>query len=189
MIACLRSLCLSAVLLGSLFVAGAAPRGLPAQEGILNFGQVSERLYRGAQPDTNAIYSLKRLGIKTIINLRTSTSTANTEAAAARAAGLVYTNFPLSGIHGPKAEQVRQVLAAIESLPGPVFIHCAHGCDRTGTIVACYRIQHDNWSAETALQEADRYGLSRFERGMRSYIAEFGRTKTVKIEKVAEAKP
>src|SRR5579872_693185 len=45
-------------------------RGLPEQEGILNFGKVNERLYRGAQPDTEGMKSLKRLGVKLIVNLR-----------------------------------------------------------------------------------------------------------------------
>jgi protein tyrosine/serine phosphatase len=169
-------------------LANAGPRGLPAQEGILNFGKVTEGLYRGAQPDTNAILNLKRLGIRAIINLRQPGSTAKIEAAAAQAAGLFYTNFPLSGISAPRSQQVREILATIESLPGPVFVHCAHGCDRTGTIVACYRIQHDKWSAGTALEEAERYGLSSLERGMRQYVMEFGKTPKPVGEKVAGAK-
>jgi protein tyrosine/serine phosphatase len=71
---------------------------------------------------------------------------------------------------------VAQVLALLEKLPGPVFIHCKHGCDRTGTMVACYRIQHDGWSAKTALQEAVTYGLSKWERGMKRFIREFQAT-------------
>src|SRR5690242_18031677 len=42
----------------------AGERGLPAQEGIVNFGKVSETLYRGAQPDEPGIQNLKRLGVK-----------------------------------------------------------------------------------------------------------------------------
>ena len=184
-----RSWCCAVFLAGSLLGASAGPRGLPPQQGIRNFGQVSDALYRGAQPDTNGINNLKRLGIRSIISLRQPGRSWDAEAAAARAAGLVCTNFPLSGISAPKPAEVRQVLATIDSLPGPVFIHCAHGCDRTGTIVACYRIQHDKWSAETALGEADRYGMSRFERGMRLYVMEFGRLARAATEKVADAKP
>lgn len=190
MISRFRPVSLVAVLSCSILSATAGPRGVPAQEGILNFGKVNERLYRGAQPDTNGINNLKSLGVKSIISLREPGSSWRGEAAAAQTAGLVCTNFPLSGINAPKPEQVRQILATIDSLPGPVFIHCAHGCDRTGTIVACYRIQHDKWSTATAMAEAERYGMSRFERGMRVFVSEFGRL-AVKppIEKVAEAKP
>ena len=185
----LRYLCLAAALCFSLLAATAGPRGLPAQDGILNFGKVSETLYRGAQPDTNGVVSLKRLGIKSIISLRQPGSTGKAEALAAKTVGLVYTNFPLSGLGRPTTGQVRQVLAAIETLPGPVFIHCAHGCDRTGTIVACYRIGHDKWSVEDALAEADRYGMSRLERSMRLYVTDYGKTAAgQKIEKIADAK-
>lgn len=163
---------------------------MPAQEGILNFGKVNERIYRGAQPDTNGINNLKCLGVRSIISLREPGSSWKQEAAAAQTAGLVCTNIPLSGMSAPKPEQVRQILATIDNLPGPVFIHCAHGCDRTGTIVACYRIQHDKWSTAAAMAEADRYGMSRLERGMRLFVTDFGRTAAKpSIEKVAEAKP
>ena len=55
------------VVLGWLLVRGicaAGQRGLPASEGILNFGKVSEAVYRGAQPDAAAVANLKRLGIR-----------------------------------------------------------------------------------------------------------------------------
>src|SRR5438132_743741 len=119
----------------------AAPRGVPAQNGILNFGKVADGLFRGAQPDANAVKQLKELGIKAIIDLRTDTKAAQAETAAACAQGILYTNIPLSGSHAPSDQQVQTVLAVIGSLPGPVFIHCKHGCDRTGTLVACYRIK------------------------------------------------
>jgi protein tyrosine/serine phosphatase len=61
----------------------------------------------------------------------------------------------------------------IETLPPPVFIHCKHGCDRTGTIIACYRIEHDHWSSQAALAEARRYGMSKLARGMRRFIIRF----------------
>ena len=48
----------------------ASERGLPAQEGIPNFGRIDQTNYRGAQPDAAAIKNLHRLGIKTIIDLR-----------------------------------------------------------------------------------------------------------------------
>lgn len=151
----------------------AGRRGLPAQEGIYNFGKVSEGLYRGAQPDEAGIQNLKRLGIKTIVNLRMPDDVLSGEETQAHANGITYTNVPLRGLGRPTDEQVKNVLALIETLPAPVFVHCQHGCDRTGTIVACYRIQHDKWLSETALDEAGHYGMSPFERGMRKFVKEF----------------
>lgn len=70
------------------------------------------------------------------------------------------------------------LLALIESLPAPVFVHCEHGCDRTGTIIACYRIRVGGWPNEAALEEARKYGLSKHEHGMIEYIRTFGKAST-----------
>src|SRR5258708_136028 len=77
----------------SIWNAGA--RGLPAQEGILNFGKVSEHLYRGAQPDALGLKNLKKLGVKLIVNLRMPGDGWKDEAAEAMANGIVYTNFAM----------------------------------------------------------------------------------------------
>jgi protein tyrosine/serine phosphatase len=151
----------------------AADRGQPPREGIGNFGQVDERLYRGAQPDADGIANLKRLGVKSIINLRTSRELWKPEPSEARTNGILYTNVPLSGLSRPSEEQITRLLSLLETLPSPVFIHCEYGCDRTGTVVACYRIKHDKWSSEDAQKEADHYGMSKLERGMRNFIKDF----------------
>ena len=153
----------------------AGNRGLPAQQGILNFGKVGEDVYRGAEPDTTAVSNLQRFGIKTIIDLRMPRQVRKAEALEARAAGIVYTNVAMPGLSRPTDAQVKNVLALMDTLPKPVFIHCQHGCDRTGTVIACYRIQHDNWTHATAWQEAVRHGISRLERGMRNYVSDFAR--------------
>jgi len=46
-------------------------------------------------------------------------------------------------------------------------------CDRTGTIIAWYLIAQDHWADSIALREAEVYGLSPFEVGMRNYVKRF----------------
>jgi len=55
----------------------------------------------------------------------------------------------------------------------PVFVHCRRGADRSGVLIACYRMAHDHWSNEQALAEARTAGLSRFEPLIRNYIRRF----------------
>jgi protein tyrosine/serine phosphatase len=154
----------------------AGDHGQPAVYGIPNFGKVNDRLYRGSQPNRAAIKNLQKLGIKIIIDLRSGHEVSAREAARAAAEGISYTNVPLNGLTRPTDQQVDRVLALIESSPGPAFVHCEYGCDRTGTIIACYRIRHDHWSLTEAQMEADAYGMSRLERGMRNYLAVFAAT-------------
>jgi tyrosine-protein phosphatase SIW14 len=141
-----------------------------------NFHQVNATLYRGAQPKADGIHKLVALGIKTIINLRAADERSRAEESEARAAGLRYFNIPMEGLSRPKDEQVERALAIINDAANqPVFVHCKRGADRTGTLIAIYRIMHDGWSSEDALREAKRYGMSWMEFGMKDYVKDYSR--------------
>lgn len=136
-----------------------------------NFHQVTSQLYRGAQPKAGGLQKLKAIGIKTIVNLRTENDQTRAEGKAARALGLRYYNVPLPGFSAPKDKDVQQVLDIINAADNqPVFVHCRHGEDRTGTIIACYRITHDGWTGAQAKKEAESYGMSWTQVGMKRYI-------------------
>ena len=144
--------------------------------GLPNFHQVSGHLYRGGQPGPGGLRELARLGVKTVINLRDEDEHARAEGEAARAEGLRYYNVPL-GQHGrPSDADLERVLRIIDS-PGeqPVFVHCHRGADRTGLVVAVYRMTHDGWTAARAQEEANRYGMRRWQFGKRDYIHDYYR--------------
>lgn len=155
------------------FVIGCATRGFPPVNGINNFDRVNNNLYRGGQPDNLGIQNLKNLGIKTVINLRMANDVWVAEESLCMANEIIYINVPMNGLLRPTNEQVYKVLLIIDTFPSPVFIHCEHGCDRTGTIVACYRIKRDHWTSKQALSEAKQYGMSILEFGMKDYIEDF----------------
>ena len=144
--------------------------------GITNCARVNDCVYRGAQPNGEGIRSLARLGVRSIINLRMTNDVWFAEEGEARAMGITYTNVPMSGIGRPTDEQVAKVLSIIETSTAPVFVHCQHGADRTGIIIACYRIRHDKWPSKQALQEAKEYGLSPLEIGMKHYVVDFAKS-------------
>ncbi|MDQ3817924.1 MAG: tyrosine-protein phosphatase [Acidobacteriota bacterium] len=159
-----------------LITAAGAPSRLAEEDSLPNFHKVGGNLYRGAQPRAGGISRLKALGVKTIINLRGADEGARVEEAEARAAGLNYFNVPLPGLSRPPDDKVEKVLALIKDPQNwPVFVHCNHGRDRTGTIIACYRISHDGWNLEEAMKEAKRYGLSWVQVGMKDYIKDYAR--------------
>jgi tyrosine-protein phosphatase SIW14 len=137
--------------------------------GVPNFHQVSEHIYRGGQPSNEAWQGLAKLGVKTVIDLRRENEHPTAaEARAVEAAGMQYVNIPMNGIVAPTDEQITKVLALFES--GPVFVHCRRGADRTGTVVACYRMRHDGWDNQKAFKEAKTLGMSWMEFGMKQYI-------------------
>ena len=143
-------------------------------EELPNFHRVNSQLYRGAQPKAGGISKLAALGIKTIVNLRGPDDETRAEARAAEAAGLRYFNIPMAGTSKPTNEQMNRALAVINAPENqPVFVHCKRGSDRTGTVIACYRILKDGWTAHAAKQEAAHYGMWRIELGMKHYIEDF----------------
>lgn len=157
------------------FGAGCAsvPRGVPPTDGIPNFGEVDARLYRSAQPTPAALESLVKRGVRTIINLRRPGDIDSAEEVFARAQGIEYHSVPLHGLRAPTNAQVARILDLIERSPAPVLIHCKAGADRTGTIVACYRMQRQGWAVERAFAEALRYGIGWWQWSMRNYIRRF----------------
>lgn len=139
-----------------------------------NFHQVNGSLYRGGQPRKGGLQQLKQLGVKTIVNLRDDDDRARAEKGEAESLGLRYFNIPLSNFGRPSDSQVDQVLKLIEGQENqPLFIHCARGSDRTGTVVAIYRIMHDGWTSEKAKAEAKQYGLGFWQVEMKDYIHDY----------------
>jgi tyrosine-protein phosphatase SIW14 len=160
----------------ALLASTASAQNEPRYAELPNFHQVSQQLYRGAQPRAGGLRKLASLGIKTIINLRGADEGTSAEQKEAEALGLRYFSIPLPGLSRPPNEKVEQVLTIIKATENqPVFVHCNHGQDRTGVISAVYRITHDNWTSEQAKAEAKRYGMSWVQVGMKDYISDYYR--------------
>jgi tyrosine-protein phosphatase SIW14 len=139
-----------------------------------NFHCVNENLYRGGQPKTGGLEKLAELGIKTIINLRGDSDDTRAEGREALRLGMRYFNIPMSTAGRPTDEQIERVLEIIEEQEkAPVFVHCRRGSDRTGAIVAIYRIEKNGWTAERAIEEANRYGLGFIQFRKRDYIKDY----------------
>lgn len=145
----------------------------PPIAGIPNFHQVDERIYRGGQPESRAWAGLAGLGVKTVVDLRRPIEhSVPEESLAVVAAGMRYVNFPMNGFDTPTAEQLGTPLSLLDQ-EGKVFIHCKLGCDRTGTVIAAYRISRQGWENQKALAEARTMGLHWYEHGMRRFLSAY----------------
>jgi uncharacterized protein (TIGR01244 family) len=152
-------------------MAGAAPDQSP--RGIKNFYQVDTSVYRGAQPTEEGIKYLAGIGVKTVIDLRAADQRSEGEEAMVAAAGMKYVNIPMSGLTPPTDVQITRVLGILESSGGPVFVHCKRGADRTGVVIASYRIDRDGWDNAHALSEAKARGMAFDQFPRMSYIRAF----------------
>jgi tyrosine-protein phosphatase SIW14 len=158
----------TALVFGMMSFSAAAQTNLA---GLPNFHQVNDHLYRGAQPTEQGFQSLAKLGVKTIIDLRETGSRSRTEQREVEADGMRYVTIPFNGMTAPSPADVAKVLALFDDpSAGPVFVHCRRGADRTGTVIACYRIAHDGWDNQKALKEAKADGMSWTEIAMQHYV-------------------
>ena len=166
-----RTLLLAAFL--ALYSASAFPADSVAP-GVSNFHKVDDRVYRGGQPTSEGLVNLSRMGIKTVIDLRLVDGSSQVEKKVAEGLGMHYVSVPMNGIAAPTDDDIAKVLSLLQSeSAAPVFVHCRRGKDRTGTVVACYRIQHDRWQNAQALKEAKSNGMSRLEVAMQRYILRY----------------
>ena len=141
-----------------------------------NLYKVNDNLYRGAQPTEAGISQLKAMNIKTVINLRSADARAEKEEKWVNDAGMKFINLPLNDWLEPKDAQIERVLAEIDNAENqPVFVHCKRGSDRTGTVVAVYRMTHDNWTAQQANDEAKNFGFGWWQFWMKDYINDYYR--------------
>ena len=96
------------------------------------------------------------MGVKTVINLRTS----HGEREAVEAAGMRYVEIPMSFMKNIEPAAVRKALSEMtDPANQPVFVHCSRGKDRAGVVSAVYRMEIDGWSEAEAEAEMEAFGF------------------------------
>ncbi len=141
-----------------------------------NFGVVDTGLYRGAQFDLDQLWRLREAGIVTVIDFRKPEDGAAAEAIACREAGLTHYNFPWSGHEeNIDPDMVRRFLDIVRHRTNrPVYVHCKRGAERTGTMIAVYRIEQDGWSAEEAYAEMKQFRFRSFWfRNLKEFVLDY----------------
>jgi protein-tyrosine phosphatase len=77
--------------------------------------------------------------------------------------GMKYVSIPWSGHDQPSNAQIVQFLDLVRANPQTkIFVHCKAGADRTGTMIAAYRIAVQQKSAGEAISEMHQYHYHHF---------------------------
>lgn len=97
--------------------------------------------------------NIESFGIGTVISLRSKQK--DTELAKNTELNLIHVSMRA---WNPKYEDAVKVMYLLnpnnpDTNRKPILIHCYHGADRTGMMVALYRMVYQNWEREKALNE------------------------------------
>jgi protein tyrosine phosphatase (PTP) superfamily phosphohydrolase (DUF442 family) len=147
-------------------------RRLPEARGVTYAAQVAPGLYRGGQPDREGIAWLKSLGVKTVINLRHFHG--DTEGPEVAAAGMRYERIPLESSDAPTRAQVERFFALVnDPALRPIYVHCLHGVDRTGAMMAVYRMEMEGWPNTEASAEMEFFEAHDIWRDLRVFVQKY----------------
>jgi len=127
----------------------------------LNKHKLSEGVWRSAQPAPHHIKSLKRQGIKTILNLRGERVCGSYwyEERLCKQLGIELINFQVRSRAAPSREDVLGAKKLFETIEYPMLMHCKSGADRAGLMSVIYRHVREGWPIEKALSELSwKYG-------------------------------
>ena len=119
-----------------------------------NLYRIEDGLYRGAQPTSAGVRELTALGVRSVLDL----------AGGARDESLLRDNsvklfhVPMSawGLHDDLVLKALRIMADPQNRP--LMIHCRLGADRTGAMVALYRVVVLGWSKSEAVREMNQGG-------------------------------
>jgi len=120
---------------------------------LANFYKINDSIYRSEQPRNLDFKMIDSIGIKSVLNLRSSQTDSD------------YINKLTLNLYNvemlPYNFDDKEIIKALRILmysPKPIVVHCLYGSDRTGVVIAMYRIIFQNWTKEQALNEMENGG-------------------------------
>jgi protein tyrosine phosphatase (PTP) superfamily phosphohydrolase (DUF442 family) len=156
----IKSRMIAAVLAFVALAGASAARCQTGQEkrGLPNFGRVTGILYRGGQPDSAGFTALQTMGVGIVVNFRDDPRETATEKRQVESLGMQYVGIPWSAHDEPSNAQVVQFLDLVRANPKvKIFVHCRRGADRTGVMIAAYRIAVEHKPVAGAVSEMHQF--------------------------------
>lgn len=119
--------------------------------------KVDSGLWRSGQPDLEGLRALAQAGVKTVLSLREKVD--EEERREAKKLGMTVESVPILGFLMPTFSQVDRARKILEDpAKRPAAVHCRYGKDRTGTVVAAYKVMKGVMTPEEAAAEAKTIG-------------------------------
>lgn len=120
-----------------------------------NMYKVNSKLYRSEQPSREGFRIIDSLNIETVLNLRNRVS----DKSRAKKSDVQLERVKINSWR-MSYEDLIITLKVIRDSDNPVLVHCLHGSDRTGAVVAAYRMAFEGWSKDKAIEEFlnEKYG-------------------------------
>lgn len=146
----------------------ATRRPIPVEHGIPNLVQVESAIWRGGQPTAEGWRHLYALGVTNVVKLNKPEEGNDGPAILL---GMIVQNFPISAIDQTVGTPSRASIdAAARAIRHGTFVHCgsearteeaierndstgAGGNDRSGLVVALWRVRVQGWSKDRAHAE------------------------------------
>ena len=153
-----------ALVAGILMVVAVSAQQVTKKEiaGISTFAQIETTIACGGSTKPEAIQEIKKMGFKSVINLRLASeegAQVEAEGEAVKAAGMNYVHLPFN-MQSPDPQLIDNFIAAV-TLPAnkPAYVHCAAG-GRAAALWMVKRVKADGWDEARALEEANLLGLN-----------------------------
>ncbi len=110
----------------------------------------------GPIPEFEQLYTA---GVRTVLNLETQTreligfGDPNREIKECQKYNVIYFDYAFSGLFPPRQDDVNSALGCLMYGIRPMYFHCRAGRERTGFMVAVYRMHVQGWAFERAYAE------------------------------------
>jgi protein tyrosine/serine phosphatase len=154
--ACFTVVSIAAPALAQTSISAASAAAALTRIRIGNFGKINDHYFRGAQPKGSDYRDLAAIGVKTVIDLQIDGP--SNEAGTVAAAGMKFFRIGMTTSKAPTDAQIAQFFEIVNNPANqPVFVHCAGGRHRTGTMTALYRMTFDGWNASQAYSEMKQF--------------------------------
>jgi len=146
--------------------------------GVPNLYQVSDGIYRSAQPAAEGLRNLPGIGVQRVLSLRQGEG----DQSLADGLPLALSHIEMSAWFIRDQDVIAALRLLQDAQQAPILVHCRHGADRTGVVCAAYRIVCQNWTIEEAIAEMvdGGFGYHKIFNNIRNYL------KKLQVEKIRQ---